>query len=59
MAEIVWTEFALDDLQSIYNFIAKDSKFYADRFIDKLIARVDIYQISQKQGVKYPNLRMT
>nr|WP_231876112.1 type II toxin-antitoxin system RelE/ParE family toxin [Mucilaginibacter sp. L294] len=37
MAEITWTPFALEVLQSIYNYISKDSVTYAGRFVDKLI----------------------
>jgi addiction module RelE/StbE family toxin len=42
MAEIIWTPFALEDLQSIYDYIARDSPVYAGKFIDKLVDRVDI-----------------
>ena len=42
MVEIIWTPFALEDLQSIYDYIAKDSPYYANRFIDKLVDRVDM-----------------
>lgn len=42
MAQITWTELAHDDLQSIYDYIARDSIFYAGKFVDKLIDRVDI-----------------
>jgi toxin ParE1/3/4 len=42
MVEITWTPFALDDLQSIYDYIAQDSPTYASRYIDKLVDRVDI-----------------
>jgi toxin ParE1/3/4 len=34
MVKVVWTEIAIED-------ISKDSKLYADRFIEKLIERVD------------------
>ena len=42
MVEIIWTPFALEDLQSIHDYIAKDSPTYAIRFTDKLVDRVDI-----------------
>jgi toxin ParE1/3/4 len=42
MVEITWTTFALEDLQSIYDYIARDSPTYAIRFIDKLVDKVDI-----------------
>lgn len=44
---IVWTELALEDLKTIHSYISKDSKYYADRLIDKIISRVG-------QLVEYP-----
>jgi addiction module RelE/StbE family toxin len=41
MVKVIWTEFALDDLKSIHEYISKDSKPYADKLIAKLIKRVD------------------
>lgn len=41
MVKIIWTEIALDDLRLIHEYICKDSKVYADRFIDKFFNRVD------------------
>jgi addiction module RelE/StbE family toxin len=41
MVKVVWTDLAIADLKSIHEYISRDSKFYADRFIDKLINRVD------------------
>ena len=41
MVKVVWTDLAIEDLKSIHEYISKDSKFYADRFVTKLISRVD------------------
>jgi toxin ParE1/3/4 len=41
MVKIIWTEIALADLKSIHDYISLDSKFYADRYIHKLVSRVD------------------
>ena len=41
MVVIEWSEIALDDLKEIYEYISKDSKIYADRYINKLFTRVD------------------
>jgi toxin ParE1/3/4 len=41
MVKIVWTNLAIEDLKSIHSYISRDSKTYADRFIEKLTARVD------------------
>ena|ERR1700743_1727831 len=54
MAEIIWTPLALEDLQSIYDYIAKDSPFYASRFIDKLVDRVDILVTNPEAGKVVP-----
>lgn len=41
MVKINWSELANDDLKSIHDFIKRDSKFYADNFIKKIIKRVE------------------
>ena len=37
MGQITWTEKASDHLQAIYEYIAKDSKTYAKRYVTSLI----------------------
>jgi addiction module RelE/StbE family toxin len=37
MGKVKWTEKASNNLQAIYDYIAKDSKTYAGRFIKSLI----------------------
>ena len=54
MVKIVWTEFALEDLRSIHEYISKDSKIYADRVIDKVISRVDLLEKFPKSGRVVP-----
>ena len=41
MEQIKWTTKSLKDLKVINDFISLDSKFYAARFINRLIQRVD------------------
>ncbi len=41
MVKLIWTELAIEDLKLIHEYISKDSKLYADRFIEKIINRVD------------------
>ena len=41
MEKIKWTNKSIKDLKAIYNYISYDSKFYANRLINKLINRVD------------------
>ena len=54
MVKIIWTDFAIDDLKSIHEFISNDSKRYADRFVEKLIARVDQLENFPKSGRVVP-----
>lgn len=37
--KIEWTEPAEDDLGQIFDYIAKDSFYYAEQFIDRIISR--------------------
>lgn len=41
MVKVVWTDLAIEDLKTIHEYISKDSKFYADRFVVKLINRAN------------------
>ncbi len=42
MAEIIWTPKALDDLESLLDYISKDAPAAARRFAQKLVSRVDL-----------------
>lgn len=58
MVTIIWTDFALEDLDLIHQYISKDSKFYADRYIDKIIKRVDILENHPKKGRVVPEFEL-
>ncbi len=47
MVRINWARLAKDDLKNIADFISKDSKFYAERHIDKIRTRTQVLK-------KYP-----
>lgn len=40
--EIIWSLPAIEDIESIYSFIKRDSAYYANKFIDELIDRVTL-----------------
>lgn len=42
MAQVIWTPRALDDLESLLDYIAKDAAPAARRFAQKLIVRVEL-----------------
>ena len=50
MVSIVWTDHAKEDLRSIFDYISKDSKFYASRYVDKLISRVGQLESNPRSG---------
>lgn len=41
MVQISWSDLAVEDLRSIYDYIAKDSAFYAERQIARFIERTE------------------
>ena len=54
MVKIIWTDFAIEDLKSIHEYISKDSKRYADRYVEKLMTRVDQLENFPKSGRMVP-----
>jgi addiction module RelE/StbE family toxin len=54
MVKVIWTEIAIEDLKLIHDYISKDSRFYADRFVQKLIKRVDQLENFPKPGRVVP-----
>ncbi|HRX00232.1 MAG TPA: type II toxin-antitoxin system RelE/ParE family toxin [Cyclobacteriaceae bacterium] len=50
MVKVIWTELALGDLKAIHEYISKDSKGYANKFVGKLVDRVSQLQTFPKSG---------
>ena len=57
MAEIVWTESALNDLDDIGDYIAKDSIRYAELTVEKLFESPDILETHPLAGKMVPELQ--
>ena len=59
-AEVIWTEKASTNLRQIFNYIANDSHFYAERFLKKLVKKVES-QLSDfpERGRTVPELLLT
>lgn len=49
MAQVTWTKLALADLDSIHDFIAKESPFYAQKTIEEFLIRIEVL-------AKYPEI---
>jgi toxin ParE1/3/4 len=58
MVKIIWSEFAVEDLRSIHNYILKDSKVYADRFVEKIISRVSQLESNPQSGRVVPEFNI-
>ena len=57
MAKIVWTESALNDLDDIGEYIAKDSVRYAELTVAKLFESPDILETHPLAGKMVPELQ--
>jgi toxin ParE1/3/4 len=57
MVKVVWTEFAIDDLKQIFDFISKDSRAYANKVIDQIIERTDQLQNLPYSGRLVPEFQ--
>ena len=57
MAEIVWTESALNDLDDIGEYIAKDSVRYAELTVATLFESPDILETHPLAGKMVPELQ--
>ncbi len=58
MVKVIWTDYAIEDLRSIHEYISKDSKRYADRFVEKLLERVDQLENFPKSGRVVPEFNL-
>ena len=51
----MWTEFALEDLKAIHEYISQDSKVYADKFIENLLPELTSLKAFLNQEDRFPN----
>ena len=56
MGEITWTEKATSNLEAIFNYIAKDSKIYAARYVKALIQATKKLESMPRRGRIVPEL---
>ena len=57
MAEVIWTESALSDLNDIGEYISKDSIRYAELTVAKLFESPDILEMNPLAGIMVPELQ--
>ncbi|OQY31153.1 MAG: hypothetical protein B6241_14760 [Spirochaetaceae bacterium 4572_59] len=56
MAEIVWTEQAITDIDQICDFISQDSPYYSELFAEQTISNIEKLKIFPGSGRKVPEL---
>jgi toxin ParE1/3/4 len=56
MAEVIWAPSALDDIESIAEFIARDSKYRASLFIERLCETTDRLREYPQSGRIIPEI---
>jgi addiction module RelE/StbE family toxin len=54
MRKVVWSECAKGDLQCIFAFIARDSRTYAQRTIERIKHSVERLRSAPESGAKVP-----
>ncbi len=57
MAQIIWTEPALNDLDAIADYIALDKPLSAQRFVQKVFKKVELLKRYPNLGTMAPKLR--
>jgi addiction module RelE/StbE family toxin len=58
MAQVIWTDSALHDLDDIGEYISKDSKKYAQITVDQLFHSPDILEDHPKAGKVVPEFEL-
>jgi len=54
MSKIIWTQAALDDLAGIRDYIARDSVYYAEKFVDDSFRAVERLEMFPESGRMVP-----
>ena len=54
MVKVIWSDTAVQDLNDIGNYIAKDSERYAEITVERLFNAVDILETHPKVGKMIP-----
>ena len=56
MMDLTWTDVAKQDLTAIHSYIARDSLYYADEYIDRLIQAADGLKEFPRMGRVVPEI---
>ena len=56
MSNVLWMPSAIEDLQSIREYIGRDSVFYADKFVDDVFSATEKLEVFPEIGRVVPEL---
>ncbi len=56
--KLLWTDLALGDLESIRDYISRDSAAYAARFLGRLVESAEVLERFPEMGAVVPELRV-
>ena len=56
MVEIIWTKQASEELELIFNYIKKDSYFYAESFVENILQSIETLEKFPKIGRIVPEI---
>ena len=54
MSKVIWTQTALDDLADIKQYIARDSIYYAEKFVDDAFQATERLEVFPESGRMVP-----
>ena len=57
MIKVAWSDPAVQDLESIYQHILKDSEYYAKQFVGRLVEAAEGLEIFPNRGRVVPEAR--
>lgn len=57
MTRIIWAPQAIEDIEAIRTFVARDSAHYADLLVERIIEAVDRLEIFPRSGRLVPEIR--
>jgi len=56
---VIWSDESLDDIDSIADFICRDSRHHAQRVVDEIISIVETIQTQPEMGRVVPEIQQT
>lgn len=53
---VTWSRFAQEDLKQIYDFVARDSKYYAQKVVKNIVEKSEMLEVFPEMGRVVPEI---